>query len=462
MNSSVTAVNTVSKRQDNDYFPKDHPLHALKRVNYPNLLDSLSRFDISLIYNSSKFNEERRCMRTCYSEVYGPGSELTIPVVGCYLHSKGKNAVFMPDDYTKTLDDGATRNYPAIDSTIIEYMRDIGFLGKEDSSVIYVTDLEDLKGKLEDSGRKTYNVDDYGVEYDHLTANSQENFDRCNSKDQVHKLTSYSPEQFILNIFDLTEDHYKSMSKDGSDILYLKTCNTESAGAGVWRIHDKKEFFDTIREIEENTLKYNLSPQVIIQPEIIGINKSFQVFIDPLKPEEIQIIALTNQIVGEDKIRYIGSVNLDITSEKLEIIGPAILDLINGIKKEDPNTFGFIMCDYFEQEDGSVVLFDPGLRPTGNTPSAMVKIWFEHNNPGQSITVTNCVHFDHNQEGITYAEVAEKLGEYAEPETILKTGYGVLPWGHNHIGGKSLFMIITPTEDAYEEFRSQIFKILSK
>jgi hypothetical protein len=36
------------------------------------------------------------------------------------------------------------------------------------------------------------------------------------------------------------------------------------------------------------------------------------------------------------------------------------------------------MCDYFEHEDDRVTLFYPGLRPSGNTVGAIVKLWVDH------------------------------------------------------------------------------------
>ena len=87
------------------------------------------------------------------------------------------------------------------------------------------------------------------------------------------------------------------------------------------------------------------------------------------------------------------------------------------IYKHCPGAFGFVMCDYFEQPDGTLVTFDPGLRPSSNTGAAMVKLWVEEIT-GQPAGVTNSPWFDFGEPGMTYDEIARRLGKYGDPDHI--------------------------------------------
>ncbi len=442
------------------YFPNNPQLELarLTTPSYSGLLESLSKIDISFIFNTTKYNESRRGTRPCFSELHGPGSELVMPLSGSYLSSAGLNSVFMPGVHKKILADSSIKTYEAIDSKAVEYMQYAGFLGKKDDSVIYISDLNCLRDSLKERNRKVYSIDSYGTDFNPYSANSQEAFDIVNSKSWVSKLTNFAPIEYRCSVHEANQEMYDLASDYGNKVLYLKTCNTETASVGVYRICDYPSFTSLISEIRLKTLEFNLDETIILQPEITGVNKSFQVFIDSNYSDDVQVIALTDQIIGEDKVTYMGNLNHQITPERLKPIGPAILDLVDGIKKLAPEVFGFVMCDYFETESGEMILIDPGLRATGNTPAAMVKIWFEHNNPGADVTVTN---FVYPRDGLTYDKVASKLGAYANPDYILKTGYGVLPWGHNHIGGKSMFMFVTPNKEEYEPFKAKIFNMLS-
>ncbi len=113
------------------------------------------------------------------------------------------------------------------------------------------------------------------------------------------------------------------------------------------------------------------------------------------------------------------------------------------------------MCDYFERADGTVAVYDPGLRPSSNTGAAMVKRWIEQAT-GEAVGVTNSPWFDWGEEGLPYETVLQRLGKYAEPDYILANRTGVLPRGHNHLQGKARFIIITPTRADFEPFRDEL------
>ena len=237
--------------------------------------------------------------------------------------------------------------------------------------------------------------------------------------------------------------------------LYIKTCNTENAGEGVFPVQTLEEYQQTLDEIRQRTRRHGLNPTLVLQPEIVGQNKSFQIFLQPDDPGRVPVIALTDQLIGDDGKKYAGSVNHVVTPDRLEEVGDAILDLVDRIYDQCPGSFGFVMCDYFQQDDGQVVVFDPGLRPSSNTGAAMVKLWVEEAS-GQTASVSNSPWFDFKEPGIAYEEIARRLGELGDPECIAEQRLGVLPRGHNPIQGKTRFIIITPTAEQYAPFREEL------
>src|SRR5262249_10799900 len=148
------------------------------------------------------------------------------------------------------------------------------------------------------------------------------------------------------------------------------TCNTENAGVGVFIADTAEEFMAHLTEIRGRQRTFGLNRRVVIQPEIEGRNMSFQVLLDPRDRDQVQVVVLTDQIVQADGKTYLASVTHAITAEAIEPIGDAFLDLADRVWARHPDAFGFLMADFFATPAGPVV-YDPGLRPTGNTASAM-------------------------------------------------------------------------------------------
>lgn len=430
---------------ETEIFPPGHALEPLVQPTFSGIRQALAEHDISFNWNSTKYDESRRGKRNSYDEVYGPGAELQMPISAAYVSCPGKNTVFLPHE---------------IDRTIVSYMQDIGFLGKD---VVFIKTLQEMRDQLAARGRKVYSIDDLPPSFDPQCVNSSRDMMIVNSKEYVKDLSSYAPHEIALDMGNVGQeslDQVKTLLATGR--LYVKTCNTEAAGKGVFRVSDFGEFETLLANLNQARLQHpHLSEKLVVQPEIKGINKSFQVFMDPARPDQIPVIALTDQLIATDGVTYAGSVNHAVSAERLEKIGPAIVDMLNRVQAVCPGSMGFLMCDYFEQPDGKVVLFDPGLRPTGNTPGAMVRLWLEETT-GKSLKVTNGVQFDFGEPGLEYAEVVRRLGRYADPVTMQMEGYGVLPWGHNHIQGKSSFIVITPSEKEFPAFMAELGTLLSK
>ena len=436
-------ANAAQDRGDSDaLFPVQHPMRRLVRGSYSAVCDALSGYDLNLLFNqTSDQDDPRSAFRKDYAELLGPGMNLIMPTAAAYMCYPGRNRVFLP---------------AAIDRTLVQYLQQVGFLGE----VLYHDGLPEMLAELKRSGRRVYSIDDLGDGADQWTANTQQNMVLGNSKEMVPSLSAFAAKEQHKDMFQVDEADYHQLCEPGR-LLYLKTCNTENAGEGVFPVASVEQFTETLEQIRQRTRAYGLNHTLVLQPEILGQNKSFQIYIDPTTPQRIQVVALTDQLIGDDGIKYAGSVNHVVTRQRLEVVGDAIMDLADRLQQHCPGATGFVMCDYFEQDDGRIVTFDPGLRPSSNTAAAMVKLWIEEAS-GQSAAVANSPWFDLRRPGLTYDTVVQRLGQYADPGFIARNRLGVLPRGHNQIQGKSRLIIVTPTTADYEPFRQELEQRLVK
>ena len=423
-------------------FTDDHPMSRLVRASYSSVCERLSEYDLNLLFNQSDDEDDpRSAFRKDYGALLGPGMNLIMPTAASYMCFPGRNRVFLPR---------------ATEPTLVGYLQRVGVLGE----VVLHGGLPDMLADLKRNGRRVYSIDDLGPGNDDWTANSYHDMELVNSKEKVGLLSAFAAPELHKDIFEVTEDDFHELLEPGRR-LYLKTCNTENAGEGVFPVANVEEFHQSMADIKDRTTRYGLNRMLVLQPEIHGQNKSFQIFIDPNDRQHVPVVALTDQLIADDGKKYAGSVNHVVTPERVEAVGDCILDLADRIWQHCPAAFGFVMCDYFEQDDGRVVTFDPGLRPSSNTGAAMVKLWIEQA-AGASASVANSPWFDLKEPGIPYAEIVTRLGRYAEPDQIVADRLGVLPRGHNHIQGKTRFIIITPEVEDYAPFRAELKQRLVK
>ncbi len=430
------AASSAQRPDTGPLFEPGHPLERLEIGRWSAICEAMSPYDINMQFNQSADEDDpRSAFRLDYSSLLGPGMDLLMPTAGAYMCSPGKNRVVLP---TRT------------DRTLVSYLQGIGFLGE----VVYHEGMAAIvKGQRAD-GRRTYSIDDMGPDGDDVAVNSAGDMFIGNSKESVSRLSAYAAPEIRKDMFEVTDADFHETHEPGLRV-FIKTCNTESAGEGIHPVESLEEFRETVGSIQAKTRKYDLNPTLVLQPEVVGTNKSFQVFMDPAHPRQIPVVALTDQLVGDDGKKYAGSINHDLTRERLEVVGPAIIDLVDRLKGLCPNAMGFVMCDYFERPDHSVAIYDPGLRPSSNTGAALVKRWIEEAT-GQFAAVNNSTWFDFDNPGMVYEEVLQRMGEWADPDFIVANRLGALPRGHNHIQGKTRFIIITPTQDDYEGFRAEL------
>ena len=423
-------------------FEPGHPLERLVAGRWSRICEALSPYDINLRFNqTSDENDPRSAFRHDYASLLGPGMDLVMPTAGAYMCWPGRNQVVLPSE---------------TDRTLVAYLQRTGFLGE----VVFYESTEATIAGQRAAGRRTYCIDDMGPDADDMAANSAADMVIGNSKESVGRLSAYAAPEVRKDMFEVGDDDFYAVHEPGLRV-FLKTCNTENAGEGVFPVGTIEEFRGVIESIRGRTRRYDLNRTLVLQPELVGENKSFQVFLDPARLDEIAVVALTDQLVQPDGKKYAGSINHELTRERLEVVGLAILDLVNRLRALCPRAMGFVMCDYFEHPDGSVAIYDPGLRPSSNTGAAMVKRWVEEAT-GQFAGVANSPWFDFGNPGTTYEQVVERLGRFADPEHILAHRLGVLPRGHNPIQGKSRFLVITPHKDDYEDFRVELEERLGR
>lgn len=436
----VAALNTTTGPLA-PLFEPGHTLERLVPARWTELCRALSVYDINMQFNQSADpSDPRSVFRLDYSSLLGPGMDLLMPTAGAYLCQPGRNRVLLP---------------PRTDPTIVSYLQRIGFLGE----VVYYEGNDETVAGQRAVGRRTYSIDDMGPDGDDVAANSLRDMTIGNSKETVGDLSSYAAPEVRKDMFEVTDADFQAAHKPGRRV-FVKTCNTESAGEGIYPVASLDEFRSSLADIRATTRRYDLNPLLVIQPELIGTNKSFQVFLHPDGRSQIPVVALTDQLIGDDGKKYAGSVNHHVTRDRLEVVGPAIIDMVDRLRSLCPHAVGFLMCDYFEAPDGTVAIYDPGLRPSGNTGAAMVKRWVEEAT-GQYAAVTMARWLEANRPGMSWAEVEQLLHPYTDPEYICTHRTGVLPRGHNHIQGKTRFIVVTPTHDDYPAFRQELERRLA-
>ncbi|MFN7134840.1 MAG: hypothetical protein ACK4N5_22360, partial [Myxococcales bacterium] len=314
----------ASKDSVEHVYPEGHPLRRLVRPTFDTIRRALGGLCISAIWVDSSQDPSRAGFRLSYDEVYGPGSTNVMPFVGTWL-STGPgsgpegNVVLLPE---------------SIDRTIVAHMQRIGLLGE----VAFVRNIAHLKEVVAASGRKVYSIDDLGEDFDAHSVISFALGNWLNSKGQLPTITAHAPKETVKDMYEVTADDYEAASRGGGRV-FLKTCNTEAGGAGVFIANDRQGFDAHLAQLKANQQKWNLSRRIVIQPEIRGRNRSFQVFLDPSRPDEVQVVAVTDQLVEDDGKTYRASVNHPINVETLDHVGPAILDMVERVRARHPEAF---------------------------------------------------------------------------------------------------------------------------
>jgi hypothetical protein len=415
-------------------FPPDSPLRRLVLPTFHTVRRSMAGLCVSAIWVDGNLDPRRAGFRPPYDQVHGQGASTVMPFIMTWISTgPGTEAT------------GNTCLFPGgIDRTLIDYALRLGTLGDHR----FVDSLDDIRATVAATGRKLYSIDDLGPEYDDISVISSELSVFTNTKDTLSQLTGYGPVEILRDMYEVTTEDYRTVARPGYR-MYLKTCNTETAGQGVEICEDESGFWDRVRSFREAQARFGLSRKLVIQREIKGRNRSFNIFLDPRRRDEVPVIALTNQLIEADGKTYRGSENFEPSAERLVRVGPVILDMVDRLWARFPEAFGFLMCDFFETPEGDVVVFDPGLRPSGNTATAMVFL-LTRLLCGRSLFVGSFP-IDTGKPGLEYAEVVRRLGRLADLESIPRDHRCVLPWGWNRILGKGNLIGVADDQAGFRE-----------
>lgn len=423
-------------------FPEGHALRRLVRPTFESLRATLGGLFVATIWIDADEDPSRAGFRPSYDSIKGPGSSTLMPFVAAWLSTGPRpvgdgNVVLLPEK---------------IDRSLIDYATEIGLLGPHE----FISGLASIKARVERDAqrRRLYNIDDLDPAFDeHVVVHSV--LSRwLNSKDGLETVTAFAPRETVKDMFDAGPDDYAEAAKHaGGGRVFLKTCNTESAGKGVYIANDRAEFDARLAEIKEMQERFDLSRRLVIQPEIRGRNCSFQVLLDPRDRHSVQVVALTDQLVEADGKTYRSSVNHPITADTVAPIGAAILDMVDRIWARHPEAFGFLMSDYFQTEAGPI-LYDPGIRPTGNTATAMAA------HLARALTgrffATSLVPLPTNEAGLTFGGFRDRAPALFRPESVIERGYAVMPWGWNAIQGFGMLIAIAEDEAGLSRVRAEL------
>ncbi len=422
-------------------FPEGHACAALKRPTFHTIRKSMGAHLVSAIWMDSNYFPDRAGYRTSYDEIYGPGSVNVMPFIASWLSSgpgsDGQgNIVLLP---------------AGIDRSIVGYAERIGLLGAHR----FVSSLADFRAAIRETGRRLYAIDSMGPEFEQDVVVHEDLHQLLNSKESLKKVTAFAPDEVIKDMHEVTLSDYETVRAAGAGRVYLKTCNTEAAGAGVFVCNNPSEFSSHLENIRARQKAHNLNRTLIVQPEIVGRNRSFQVFLDPKEPQTIQVITVTDQLVEDDGITYRGSVNYPADAEHLRDVGPLILDMVGRIRLVFPEAFGILMCDFFETRDGRLIAYDPGIRPTGNTATAMAAL-LSRDLTGRSLHVSSFP-LRTKRDGFRFEDFTEKVRDLLGPEALAHNGRGLLPWGWNDKLGFGVLIGVADGPDDYDELRADVF-----
>lgn len=425
-------------------FAAGHPLHRLVRPTFDTIRASLSGMFVATIWIDADEDPSRAGFRPSYDSVHGPGSSTMMPFLAAWLSTgpgsgEAGNVVLFPE---------------AMDQSMIEYATSVGLLGPFE--IVASSRAMKERVRADPAGRRLYNIDDLDPAFDDHAIVPSALSRWLNSKERLDTMTRFAPRETVKDMYEVTVSDYEEASGHGggdAHRVFLKTCNTENAGTGVFIARTPKEFEAELAGIRTKQAQFGLSRRLVVQPEIVGDNKSFQVLLDPRARGRVQVVALSDQLVEADGKTYRSSVNHEITADSVSPVGEAILDMVDRIWEVHPEGFGFLMSDYFQTARGPV-LYDPGIRPTGNTATAMAA------HLARKITgrffATRLMQLRTGKPGLTFGAFAERAGALVRPEFLVERRRAIMPWGWNALQGFGMLIAIAEDEDALAGLQAEL------
>lgn len=414
----------------------DPPLPEAPEIVLPRFTEVTAGLRRTLVSNFwwDEDVDSSRVFRPAFRRLNGKGSQLVMPLAASWL-STGPDAPVSEGNIIAFLE--------GVDPTFLHYMQRLGVLGSYD----ILSSLDDLPRLSRYYNRPIYNVDDLPDAWDLHSKNKAATVRMVNTKKYLRELSSFSAPYEIVDLQRTTAEDFVRIA-GAEQILFLKKNNTENTSNGVLICRSSEEYMETVEQLRIEAERYDLDFEIVLQGKIDGKNRSFQFFMTPEDPGHLPLLAHSFQLTGADGKSYLGNENPPLTPDAITPnLRAMVLDMAERIRSIDPQTFGFVMCDYFETADGPLT-FDPGLRATGNTATLLAGLFAEERaNDGIR---------RHNQLfGAALPDAAEMSFEtfirpvdrLMDPATVEKGEPCVLPWGYNQHQGKGLFIAIGRTRE---------------
>lgn len=426
--------------------PDQDPRDSVVIPTFYSLHDQLEDKLISTYWYDDVINAQR-VFRPSYERLRGEGASLVMPLAASWM-SSGPDA------------DPATSNvvvFPAnIDRTAVDYMQRTEVLGEHD----YLHQFNDFPALAEKHDKPIYNVDDLPDAWDQHSANKAETVRRVNIKKELGNLSSFAAPYEIVDVRTTTVDDF-ARHAGTKGVVYVKLNNTENSGSGVIICRSAEQYMQAVEQIRTQADAYGLDYEIVVQPHVEGENRSFQYFMTP-DDDKLHLVAHSRQFVENDGKTYAASENFPLTQEAVtEDLANMMVDMTRRIRAIDPKAFGFVMCDYFHREGQPPLTFDPGLRPTGNTATALARLWAEEID-GRKGWHSALFGLSGEQEKrqMSFEEYKRPAEKLFGPDALVTQGACVMPWGFNQYQGRGVLIGLGRTHDAMQEVIAEVQRVL--
>lgn len=391
---------------------------------YSELRSRLGGRIVSNYWYDEAIDESRAYFRPSYERLFGRGGALGMPLAASWMSTGPSiqhegNVVALPAD---------------VDRTFTAYMERIGVLGEH-----RFLDFTSLPSLARDLRLPIYNVDDLPDAWDDVVTTPAWFHRFVNTKGNLNALSGSPAPYFTVDLRTTTEDDFLACN---TPCVYVKLNNTENTGHGVIKCDSKEAYMETVARLRRESVRYNASNTIVVQPKVDGDNHSFQYLLNPEEPTKLHLITISDQLVGPDGVSYAGNNNPPMCPEMITPdLQYLMTDMASRIRALFPSVFGFVMCDYFQTADHRLLAFDPGLRPTGNTATVLAKMCVEERvgHPMHSSFFVAEARGTEESFSANSARIDGILG----PEAAARDGHCILPWGYNQFQGRGLWIAVS-------------------
>ncbi len=280
---------------------------------------------------------------------------------------------------------------------------------------------------------------------------SEEAFRDLNCKSKLAEFSEYAAPYKVASLNDFTREMYDSF---GGESFFVKKNNTEVVGQGVLKITSWEDFERVKNQLKcELNLYQGLCREFILQPEIQGKSKSLQYYHTPEGP--VELISISEQFVNDQGV-YLGSLNLANKVEDLSVNQRMMMiDMAQRVRKKFPKAYGIMMNDFIETRDGEVWTLDPGLRPSGNTGTALARMFVaEQLNRADLASYTLPLPAKGYKE--SYENYFQAKDELLDLKSLEKNGFVLMPWGYNPYQGAPVMAMVFPVNESVDEIEAAV------